>query len=90
MVSQRTKLNLILLISLCIVNIEESESGEYQFGFTLDESGIITVDFGAVQFSFYDNYTVAVNSTGCVWMVDMSGPLIDEEETKKGTRNGSL
>nr|CAH8851189.1 unnamed protein product [Trichobilharzia regenti] len=90
MVSQRTKLNLILLITLFIVNIEDGESGEYMFDFTLDDTGTITVDFYGAQFSLYNNYTVSVSSTGCNWIVDLGKPTNEEIKNMGGTRLCSL
>nr|CAH8851186.1 unnamed protein product [Trichobilharzia regenti] len=86
MVSQRKKLYLILLISLFIVNIEEIESAEYDFDFTLDESGIITVNFGSFQLSLYDNFTVGATSNGCIWLVDLDRPKTKERENMGGIR----
>ncbi|CAH8851035.1 unnamed protein product [Trichobilharzia szidati] len=90
MVSQRTKLNLILLISLCIVNTGEIQLPEFSFPFIIEETGGIHVSFGAVSFTLHDNYSVTVNATGCKWIVDLNRPTTEEKANMGGIRQGYL
>nr|CAH8851004.1 unnamed protein product [Trichobilharzia regenti] len=90
MLSQRSKFNFIIIVSLCIVNILMTESFFHSLPMTVDHKGDITVDFDGVKFTLDFDFTLTVNDGDCIYKVDLTLPEGDELASKQGTRNGSV
>uniref|UniRef100_A0AA85KPD7 Uncharacterized protein n=1 Tax=Trichobilharzia regenti TaxID=157069 RepID=A0AA85KPD7_TRIRE len=89
MVSQGTKLNFIILVSLCIVNFENVESEEMWYPMTVG-SGVMNVRIGTIRFYLNDGLNVTVANGDCIWRVDLRPPTFSEIEMKGGFRQGLL
>nr|CAH8851016.1 unnamed protein product [Trichobilharzia regenti] len=90
MVYQRTKFNLIILVSLCIFGIMRIESVDHVLPMTVDDSGVGTVNFFGLNFTLRENLTVTLQGYKCTWTVDLSQPDQDELTVKRGSRKGDL
>nr|CAH8851022.1 unnamed protein product [Trichobilharzia regenti] len=85
----RSKLNLIILVSLCIVNIMKIESATFMLRMTVDESGQMTVEFDGKNFTLNDDFTLTVQDKDCTRTISLQPPTGDELITRKGYRPGS-
>ncbi|CAH8821624.1 unnamed protein product [Trichobilharzia szidati] len=89
MVSQRSKLNLIILLSLYIVNIMKIESATYMLQMTVDGSEQMTVNFDGMNFTLSDDLTLTIQDNDCTRTVSLQPPTEDELITGSGYRSGS-
>ncbi|CAH8851147.1 unnamed protein product [Trichobilharzia szidati] len=82
--------NLIILVSLCIVNILKIESATFMLQMTVDESGQLTVHFDGMNFTLRDDFTLTIQDNDCERRVSLKPPTLNELVTRKGYRPGSL
>nr|CAH8851025.1 unnamed protein product [Trichobilharzia regenti] len=90
MLSQRSKLNFIIIVSLCIVNILMTESFFHSLPMAVNDKGGVTVNFDGIIFTLDSGFTLTVNDNDCKYKVDLTPPEGDELTSKQGTRNGSI
>nr|CAH8850242.1 unnamed protein product [Trichobilharzia regenti] len=90
MFSLRSKANLIILVSLCIVNIMKIESALFTLPLVFDSDGEVFVEFTGVYYQLSEDLIVTIEHKGCRWTVDMTQPHGEELITKRGVREGTV
>nr|CAH8851019.1 unnamed protein product [Trichobilharzia regenti] len=90
MVPQRTKFNLIALVSLCVINIMEIESDKFNYPMTVGTDGQMTVDFGGILITLSDTFIITIQGKNCTYVFDFSQPNQEEFRVRRGNRRASL
>ncbi|CAH8851170.1 unnamed protein product [Trichobilharzia szidati] len=84
-----SKFNIIILVSLCIVNIMKTECAKFMLQMTIDESGQMTVHFEGMNFTLHDDFTLTIQDNDCEKTVSLQPPTQDELVAGEGYRPGS-
>nr|CAH8851183.1 unnamed protein product [Trichobilharzia regenti] len=92
MVSQRSKLNLIMVVGLCIVNIKWITSEIFPLNMTFDGRGNVSIDFFKINFTLnYKELNLTIQDVACTYWVAFGTKLTEKElQEKSGQRKGYI
>nr|CAH8850991.1 unnamed protein product [Trichobilharzia regenti] len=90
MLSQKSRLNLIMIVGLCIVSMMRIKSESFILQMTLGPNDEVNVKFDKINFTLDKQHNLTVEDVKCTYNVQFGTSLTKEElETKSGKRLGS-
>nr|CAH8850956.1 unnamed protein product [Trichobilharzia regenti] len=89
MVSQRSKLNIIVIVGLCMVNLMGIKSDEYMLPMSLGGDGARIVNFKGVIFTLDSDLQLTVQDADCTYKVKYNSFENKGAGKGKTKRNGS-
>nr|CAH8850971.1 unnamed protein product [Trichobilharzia regenti]CAH8850974.1 unnamed protein product [Trichobilharzia regenti] len=90
MVSQRSKLHLIMIVGLFILSMMRIRSQSFFLPMTLGPNDEVTVKFDKINFTLDKQHNLTVEDVKCTYKVQFGTSLTEEElATKSGKRLGS-
>ncbi|CAH8850933.1 unnamed protein product [Trichobilharzia szidati] len=90
MVSQRSRLNLIMVVCLCMINIMRIKSDDYLLPMTLGGDGAISVNFMGITFTLGPQLDLMVVDADCRYEVKFDPFDPNETGGREEQRTGSL
>nr|CAH8850965.1 unnamed protein product [Trichobilharzia regenti] len=89
MVSQRSKLNIIVIVGLCMINLMGIKTDEYMLPMSLGGDGARIVDFKGIIFPLDSDFQLTVQDADCTYQVQYDPFERDDKRQRKTRRNGT-